>query len=122
MLRPKLEAVVQPDRITVRNLGSGQVATAEGPFSCDHLLIDDVDIFEHVFQRALAEVGCRLWSFPEVTINTDGRRLHTIELGMIQNAVRNAGASRVDLNPAVQALDEQAVARSTYVRHANRKT
>ena len=121
MLFPRLDVVVRPNHISVRSLDSGQVASAEGPFSCDHLLVDDVDILEHVIRRALHQFAGRFWSFPRVVASTDGQPIHRIEQKVIRDALLNAGASRVVLNQSIHVIDEQTAARAAYIEQAKRK-
>ena len=117
MLIPRLEVVVRPNQVSAKNLRSGQIVTTEGPFSCDHLLADDVDILEHVAMRALRQLG-RVWFFPRVTVSTAGRPIHLVERKVIIDALTNAGASSVVLDSSVRLLDEQAGARAAYVHRA----
>ena len=122
MLRPRLEVVIRPNRILVRNMDSGDTGSAEGPFSCEHLLVDDLDILEHVILRAFHDlVGRRFWSFPRVFASTDDRPIHGIEHRLIREALLNAGASHVSFNGSVRVIDEQQSARSAYLERWTRK-
>jgi hypothetical protein len=122
MLFPNLEAIIQTNRISIRNLGSGQTAIAEAPFSCGHLLVDDMDILEHACLQVLKQVvGGSWWSFPRMSVSILGRAIHHIERKMIQDALKNAGAQQVTLSAAVQFCDEQRSVRKAYVKKANRR-
>ena len=122
MLRPRLEVIIRPNRISVRNMDSGGTGSAEGPFSCEHLLVDDLDILEHVILRAFHDlVGRRFWSVPRVFASTDDRPIHRIEHKFIRDALLNAGASHVSFNESVRVMDEQQTARSAYLERWKRK-
>ncbi|WP_300973903.1 hypothetical protein [Sphingomonas sp. LHG3406-1] len=123
MLSPKLEVVITPNRIAVRNVGSGATATADAPFSCSHLLADDIDILEHAAQGAMKQVvgGGFLPSYPIVEVSTGGRPLHQVERKVIRDALANAGASKVHFAPSVTDVDEQADARAAYIAAAKRR-
>jgi hypothetical protein len=122
MLSPNLEVIIQRDHVTVRNLETGRTTSVAAPFSCEHLLVDDSDIFEHASYLAIKEVvASSFWSFPRVTILAPGRQLHNIEQKVIRDAMRNAGARRVAFHESVQRLDEQAPSRAAYIESAKRK-
>lgn len=121
MLRPRLEVVVRPNQITVQDLDSGQVASAEGPFSCDHLLTDQVEILEHVLRRALKGVARSTWTFPRITIRTGGTPIHRIEEKVLRDAMLNSGASQVTFDPSLKRVDEHSAARLAYIDDAKRR-
>ena len=121
MLAPNLEVVIEPNHLSVRNLRSGQSASVDAPFSCSHLLVDDVDILEHACEQAMKRVARGFWLFPRVTVSTAGRPIHNIEVKIIRDAFTNVGASRVVFEQSVERLDEQGEARSAYVEAAKRK-
>ena len=122
MLFPNLEASIQTDRISIRNLAYEQDASADAPFSCSHQLIDDVDIFEHACHQLLKQVlSTSWWSFPRVRVSTPGRPLHTIEMRVIRELLQNAGAHEVTFDPSISACDEQRSAQRAYVEKASRK-
>ena len=121
MIAPNLEVVIEPNRLSVRNLNSGQFASVDAPFSCSHLLVDDVDILEHACGRAMKRVARGFWLFPRITVSTAGRAIHNIEVKIIRDAFTNAGASRVVLDQSVRRLDEQRQPRSAYLEAAKLK-
>ena len=122
MLFANLEVTVQPNRVSVRNSDTGQTAAADAPFSCGHMLVDDMDILEHACLQALKQgVGGSWWSFPRVCVSIPGRAIHHIEGKMIQYALKNAGAQQVTLRPDIQFCAEQRSVRDAYVEKANRK-
>ena len=122
MLTPLLHVTITPNRVTVRNQRSGLSASSEAPFSCNHLLADDIDILEHAAQQAMKQVLSRfLPSFPRVEVSTVGCPLHRIERRAIKDALANAGASQVLFEPSVVKLEEQSEARTAYVAAANRR-
>jgi len=122
MLFPNLEVTVQPNPVSVRNLDTGQTAAAEAPFSCGHLLVDDMDLLERACWHALKQgVGGSWWTFPRVSVSTQGRAIHHIEGKMIQDALKNAGAQQVTLSPTIQFCDEQRSAREAYVEKEMRR-
>jgi hypothetical protein len=121
MLTPRLEAVIRPNSVSMRNLETGQVASADAPFSCSHLLVDDPDIFEHALRMTLKKVVRGGFSFPRVTVSTAGRPVHRIEQKLICDGLLNAGASRAILAETVTSFDEQTAARSAYIERAKQK-
>jgi predicted GNAT family N-acyltransferase len=122
MIFPDLEVIIQPNHVSVRNLDSGHFASAEAPFSCSHLLVDDVDILEHACHQLLKEAVSATWfSFPRVKVSTAGRPIHNIERKIIRDALQNAGARQVVIDPSIQVLDEQPAIRSAYIEKAKRK-
>jgi hypothetical protein len=122
MMFPDLEVTVQPNHISVRNLDSGHVASAEAPFSCSHLLIDDVDIFEHACLQLLREAAPSRWFvFPRLKVSTAGRPIHNAEMRIIRGALQNTGARKVVLDASIQILDEQTASRNAYAEKAKRK-
>jgi hypothetical protein len=122
MIFPNLEVVIQPNRLSVRNLDSGRSASADAPFSCSHLLVDDVDILEHACHELLRQaVGTSWFSFPRVRVSIPGRSVHNAERKIIRDALQNAGAGQVILDPTVPVCGEQAAAQSAYVEKVKRK-
>jgi hypothetical protein len=121
MLTPKLEVVIRHNHISVRNLDSGKTASAAAPFSCDHLLVDDIDIFEHAANGALKAVTATLWSFPTLIVSKVGQPIHIVEEKVIRHALLNAGASRVVLDGSVERVNEQSIARAAYVEGVKQK-
>ena len=122
--RPTLEVVVQPNRVSVRNLASGSFATADAPFSCSHLMADSAEILEHTCNRLFMETAdplSRFFAFPTVRVSTAGRTIHALERETIRNALLNCGASKVIFEPPVQVCEEQASRRTDYVKRASRK-
>ena len=121
-LVPNLEVAIQPNHIAVRNVDSGQFAATAAPFSCGHLIADDIDILEHaanqMFKRTVTPF---FWSFPRVQVTITGRAAHGIERKAISDALLNAGASQVAFDEAIQTCDEQSDAQSAYVEMAMRK-
>ncbi|GAA4004628.1 hypothetical protein [Sphingomonas humi] len=117
MLSPALAITITPNRVAVRNIGDGRSASADAPFSCSHLLADDVDILEHAALHAIKAVigGGILPKFPKVIISTAGQPLHRIERKTIAEALLNAGASTVEFATDVGELKEQAAARAAYI-------
>lgn len=121
MLRPNLEVVLRANHISVRNLDSGRCASAEAPFSCSHLLVDDVDILEHAMHQLLRELASSWWLFPRVTVSTAGRAIHSLERRIIRDALQNAGASQVVLDPTILSCDEERSSQRAYIEKAMRK-
>ena len=121
-LAPNLEVTIQPNHIAVRNVDSGQFAATAAPFSCGHLIVDDVDILEHaanqLFKRTVVPF---FWSFPRVQVSIAGRAAHGVERKAISDALLNAGASKVAFYEGIETCDEQSEAQSSYVEMANRK-
>lgn len=121
MLAPKLDVVIRPNQVSIRAVATGQIATVEAPFSCDHLLADDVAILEHAVKLALGKVARQRWSFPRITVSTSGRPIHSIERRVIKDALLNAGASRVIFGDSAPSLNEQASARGAYIEAERRR-
>ncbi len=120
-LIPTLEVVLQPDRISVRNLASGKIATAEAPFSCSHVLASDVDILEHAALLLFRQTAGSSWVFPRVKVSIPGRSIHAIERKVIRDAMLNAGAKDVSFESNVRSCDERTPAQQAYVEAAMRK-
>lgn len=119
---PSLEVSIQPNRVSGRRVDSGKSTMIEAPFSCSHLLAQDIDILEHACQQLFRQALSRSWfSFPRVEVSIPGRLIHSLERRVIENALSNAGASRVTFNPAVRICDEQSAAQAAYVAMANRR-
>ena len=122
MLAPLLHVTITPNSVTVRNQRSGRSASSQAPFSCSHLLADDIDILEHAALGAMKQVlSGFLPSFPRVEVSTGGRPLHRIERRVIRDALANAGASQVLFEPSVVDVNEQSEARAAYIAAAQRQ-
>ena len=121
-IAPTLEIVIQPNHVSARNLDSGVFGAAKAPFSCSHLLCDDIDILEHACNQLFRKVTGRssVWSFPRVKVSVPSRAIHVVERKVIEDALLNAGASQVFLEPSVQILNEDGEARTAYVEKAMR--
>ena len=120
-LIPILEVVLQPNRISVRNLRSGKIATAEAPFSCSHVLASDVDILEHAALQLFRQTSGSWWFFPRVKVSIPGQSIHSIERKVIRDAMLNAGANDVSFDSNVRSCDEQTPTQQAYVQAAMRK-
>ncbi len=121
MLFPNLEVTIQANWISIRNLGSGQIVSADAPFSCAHQLVDDASIFEHACHQLLKRAGTYWWSFPRTKVSIPGRPIHTIERRIVRELLQNAGAHQVTFHLNSLDCEEQRSAQEAYVEMESRK-
>ena len=114
--------VIRKDEVTATNAASGASATVRAPFSCDHLLADDIDLLEYASHQAIKQVVAGfLSSYPKLEVSTGGRPLHGIERKAINDAMLNAGASKVSFSAESPSLNERAAERTAFIASVKRQ-
>ena len=112
---PEIQAVVTKNNIVVRRTGAAESSSVSAPFSCSHMVVSDVDIFEHALVAALRRLDVSGWAFSTITVSTPNHTLHHLERVFIAQYVENAGASKVQFAEGEGICEEGRDARDSYV-------
>ncbi|WP_265530082.1 hypothetical protein [Sphingomicrobium marinum] len=107
-LSTPFELTISSNKVHVLNPKNGTTASEEGPFSCSHSLVSDVDILEEMVRMALKRANGSPWFlFRPAKLKLDVTRpLHHWERHLLGTAVENAGASSVIFDPHLTLCDE----------------